>query len=475
MPQEKFPAMKAHPWRFLVITDAGVDSGRPARVAPDGAGDWLTSLGVALDVPPPAGGGTNRIELRDPSDFGPGRVAEQLASKKAGGAAAPGTAAPGAADQAAIDAVLHHPPFRRVESAWRGLRFLLEHAAAGVQVEALSVPRNHLVARFREAIFEPELRRADPPSLILADFDFSHRAEDVAAFTELAGMAKVLQAPLVASASAAFFDLRFLVQVVALQDLLARLADAAHAGWQTFQASEAARWTLLTVNRYLQRAPYTAAEGGHAEAVSESNPESYLWGRGVWLVGAAVARSVRTHGHALAISGSQGGRFDGVATRAYPTAANATSALAAEVPLSEMQTLELSRAAFTPVVGPLRTSTVLLPMVLTTFRLTPGKLTLEATLAYQLTAARLAQFCGQLMEELPAGKPAEVVSLVRKELTGFLGPLAGDHPEDAVRVELREQQSDGKKTTVAEVSVRSSATLEGKALEFDFALPLTRD
>jgi hypothetical protein len=449
--------MKPMPWRILVLTDAAADSGGPRRVAPGGAGEWLASLGASVEVATPAG--AVRIEPRTAADFTPDALAARL---------------PPPATPAAIDAVLHNAALQRVESAWRGLSLLCEHAGDAVAIEVFSLPRKGLGARFRDAVFAREMNAPDPLTLILADFDFSHKADDLAALADLAGMAKVLQAPLVASASAAFFDLRYLVQAAGLPDLLGRLGDAPHTAWRQFQATEAARWAALTINRYLQRAPY-AGDGGHAETVSESNPDSYLWGRGVWLVGAAVARSVRTHGHGLDLSGSQGGRFDGLAARAFPLKANEGVALATEVVLSETQTLELSRAAFTPIVGVMRSGIALVPIAVTVSRLTPGKLTVEGTLAYQIAAGRLAQFCARLLDGMPAEGAAAVAAFFKTEMLAFLGPLAGDAPEDAVSVEVVEEKGeDGSPVPMALVKVKPRVVLEGKPIDFGFMLPLSR-
>jgi type VI secretion system protein ImpC len=425
------------------------------RVTPGDPDGWLAAVGAAAEVPG-AGGRPVRLEPRDAAAFSPAQVAQRLGGVKG----------------ADLDAALHHPAFQRVESAWRGVRLLLEHAGDAVEVELISLPRPGLAARFREAVFEPELRRADPLSLVLADLDFSHKPADLALLAELASMAKVLQAPLVAGASAAFFELRYLVQAVSFQDLLARLDTTAHAGWHSFQASEPARWVTLTVNRYLQRAAYAASDGGHVEAVSESSPDSFLWGRGVWLVGAAVARSVRTHGHALAIAGAQGGSFAGLAARPWPVAANQTASLTVEAPLAELQLLDLQRAGFTAIVGPLRTDLALLPMAVTVFRLRAGRISVEATLAYQLLAARLAQSCGRLLDEMPPGGAVEVAGYFRRELAGLLGPLAGQKPEEAVEVEVREESVEGEPVPMAEVKVRPAITLEGKPIDFQFVLPL---
>jgi type VI secretion system protein ImpC len=281
----------------------------------------------------------------------------------------------------------------------------------------------------------------------------------------------VLQAPIVAAASAGFFDLRYLIQAIHLPDMLQRLATPAHAPWRSFQATEPARWVALTINRYLQRAAYTDGSGGHPEAVSESNPDTYLWGRGVWLVGAAVARSVKQHGHALDVAGAAGGMFANLATRDYPAKANVGAALAVEAPISETQVLELSRVAFTPIIGPLQRDTALIAIAVTVFRMHPGKLTVEGTIPYQIFAGRLAQWCGKMLDELPAGA-AEGAAFLKAELLAHLGKLAGEAPDQAVTVTPGEMKTDDGPVPVAEVKVKPAITLEGKVPEFEFALPL---
>lgn len=446
--------MKPLPWRILVVTDAGVDSGRPARVTAEGAGAWLAAIGAAAEVPKP-GGGTLRLEPRDAAGFAPPALMTAL----------------GTDDAKVVDAALHAPAFQRLESLWRGLSLLAGQAGEAVEVWALSVPRKELAGRFRQSVFEPD-RGGEPWTLVVLDFDFGPAGEDLATLQQLAEMAKVLQTVLVGHASAAFFGLRYFVQVTALPDLIGRLQTPAHSGWRTFQAGEPARWVALTINRWLQRPAYTGDGMGHMETVSESNPDSYLWGRGPWLVGGAVARSIREHGHALAIAGVQGGQFGGMAVRAFPTAANVTVPLATEATVSEMQLIELSRAAFTPLLAPLRATAVMIPTALTVFRLNPGKPTVEGTIAYQLAAGRLARFCERMLDERPGGGPEETAAYFRSALIEHLGALAGDKPEEAVTVEAREEKVGDRVRPLAAVKVKPQVTLEGKAVDFEFWLPM---
>jgi len=340
-----------------------------------------------------------------------------------------------------------------------------------VEVEILITPRPELVSNLKSLVMQPVQAGAQtPPCLILLDFDFTHQAADLADLQALASMAEELQAPIVAGASSGFFGLRHFAHVASFPDPIAVLQDAAHTAWREFQRSNAARWISLTLGRYLQRAPHDDPKLPYREKTEEARPESFLWGRGIWLIAAAAARSVRTHGHLLDLAG-RGGMFTDMPTRAYPKSTNEAIAFAAEAPLPEMRLSELAWAGFTPVAGVLRASTVLLPMVVTCFRLTPGRLTVEGTLAYQLLAAQLA-FGLEAALNQGALQEQTAEAMIRSALLETLGPLAGETPDDAVKVEVTAPGPEPGSRPMARVEVHPGIVLEGKKPEFFFEVPL---
>lgn len=434
--------MSTLPWRILVVTDLGLDSREPAAVTPESLAAWFAALPAAVSL---AGGASHAVGSLDA--LGP-------AALLAAGVA-----------QGELDRVLHEPRFQRLESAWRGLALLLSHARDPVSVEAISLPRASLVERFREAVHGPELEAAEPATLVVLDFDFTHKPADLAALAALAAMAAEIQAPVVANAGAGFFDLRYLVQAGAVKDIAHRLETPAHSGWQAFQRHEDSRWACLTLNRFLLREPWKL--GDWTETCSDSNPDSFLWGRGVWLVAAAVARSACTQGHALDLSGT-GGRFDGLPTRPFPVSANESKALATETPFAEMPALELTHAAFTPLTGGIGMPSVLMSMVVTAHRWQPGRLTVEGTLSYQLTAARVALACGIVAGGVDgSAAPDAIAAQVAAALREPLGGLLGDSTE-ALAVQVLEADAAAPRRVA--VTVKPAVVLEGKspvfALEF---------
>jgi type VI secretion system protein ImpC len=435
--------MNLKSWRFIVVADLGMASKDPVRVASAEGDAILAALKPTVEA-----GGAKR-EFAAESAFLP------------------------AALGSSPDELLHHPAFQRVESAFRGLKFLLGHAGAAVQVDVVSSTVKDLAARFREAVFEPEMKelRNPPLGLVLLDFDFSHQGADLATLNQVAEMCKVAQAPLIAGASPAFFGLKEIKLLTKLQDVPQRLHDGAHGAWVKFQTSEPGRWTALTVNRWLQRAAYTAEKGGHAETIDPAKPESYLWGRGGWIVAAAIARSIAQHGHALDASGAKAGGFTGLPTRPHFKAANQTVPLATEIEISDELSQELSRGAFIPISGRTGGDQLMVPILVNIYRAAPGRLTVSGTLGYQMMAGRLAQLCAFLMEELPAGP--EGAAFLKKELLEFIGPLAGKSPDTAVKVEpVEAKDPEGKVVKLAQVTVQPDARIESMEFKFVFQLPL---
>ena len=429
-------------WRFVVVADLGMASKEPVRMTSADGDAILAALRPSAEI-----NGARR-EFADEKAFVPASLG------------------------AAPDDALHHPAFQRIESAFRGLKFLLQHAGS-IQIDVVSSTQKELVQRFRESVFEPEMKelRNPPLGLVILDYDFSHQSADLAVLAQVAEMCKVAQAPLIAAASSAFFGLKQLNLLPKLQDVPQRLHDGAHGGWVQFQKSEPARWTALTVNRWLQRAPYTAEKGGHAETIDPSKPEHLLWGRAGWIAATALARSIVQFGHGLDASGARAGGFTGIATRPYFKAANKSTPLGTEVELPDEMVQELSRGAFLPLSGRTGSDIVMIPIMVNTFRTAPGRLTVSGTFGYQMMAGRLAQLCAFLMEELPAGDAG--AAFLKEQLTSFLGQLAGKTPEKAVLVEpVTAKDADGNPVKLAQITVQPEATIESMAFKFVFQLPL---
>src|SRR5262249_4558002 len=121
---------------------------------------------------------------------------------------------------AQVNAILHHPQFQKLESAWRSLKYLVDQAdfRENNRVEVLHCPREDLLEDFAEA---PEIPKSglykiaysneygtfggQPYGLIAATYEFGPGPEDMELLRKCAAVAAMAHAPFVANASPRFF------------------------------------------------------------------------------------------------------------------------------------------------------------------------------------------------------------------------------------------------------------------------------
>jgi hypothetical protein len=97
------------------------------------------------------------------------------------------------------EAILSHPQFKALQSAWMGLDYLTRQIDFSTlsQIDVFSCPRETMVDTFRRGVVEPEVHHREglPPALVVVDAEFS--ATDAAKVQELAQLAAAAEIPLV--------------------------------------------------------------------------------------------------------------------------------------------------------------------------------------------------------------------------------------------------------------------------------------
>jgi type VI secretion system protein ImpC len=186
---------------------------------------------------------------------------------------------------AAMRKVLRDPAFQALESAWRGLDFLVRQTESGEEIElfALNLSKAELLADLASAQDtreSPVLRAlvdrapgAEPWALVLGLYAFDAGDEDAEALSKMAIVAQAANAPFVAAAASPLFR--------AALDGPERLAS--HKGWAALRARPEAAFVGLVCPRFLLRLPYGRATDpissfAFEEFSGRSEAEAYLWG-----------------------------------------------------------------------------------------------------------------------------------------------------------------------------------------------------
>ncbi len=200
--------------------------------------------------------------------------------------------------------VLHDKQFQATEASWRGLDYLVQQLPEeNVCLEVLNSSYDEVRRRVYDCVMKPEYEGQTeiPATIILADYDFEHKGESFDAFVDLAKMGEAIKAPVVAQTDAGFFGLKHLLHLPTIKDPLERIATQEYAPYHAFRETDTSFWASLMLNRFLLRAPYK--EDDYVEPASAAKPEQYLWGRGIWILGANIIQSFSSKGHLVGISG----------------------------------------------------------------------------------------------------------------------------------------------------------------------------
>lgn len=181
--------------------------------------------------------------------------------------------------------ILHDPDFQALESAWRGLDFLVRRCPDEERIALFA-----LDASLAELTADPgrleRLLAAQPWDVIAAHYTFGESRSDLDALAALAQVCQRLDTTLLAAAHPRLVGCN---EVAALPDPeMWQPAGEVRDAWQTLRASEPGVHVALALPRFLLRQPY-----GHANDPIEGFPfeelpaaaehEAFPWGNPVWL------------------------------------------------------------------------------------------------------------------------------------------------------------------------------------------------
>ena len=264
-----------------------------------------------------------------------------------------------------LDEILHHPRFQRLESAWRGVKLVVDRSdpRENTVLQLLSVTKDELQTDFEDA---PEVAKSglyrivysneygqfggEPYAAMIADYEFGPGPQDVALLHKVASVATMAHAPFIAAASPRCFGLETFAALPALDDLKAIMEGPQYIKWNAFRQSEDARSVGLTVPRILLRLPYGAdtmpVKGFAYEEVADQH-RCYLWGSAAFAFATRLTDSFARHRWCPNIIGPQsGGLVAELPALHFPSMGGCEVRIPTEVLVSERREFELAEEGF---------------------------------------------------------------------------------------------------------------------------------
>ncbi len=312
-----------------------------------------------------------------------------------------------------VNEILHHKEIRRLESVWRGLKFLIDRTdfREDIQIEIMSVPKSDLVSAFHENIYLPmyESTLESPISAVIADYEFDRTAKDIEILMNLSSYAEMAQVPVITSICSEFFGIDSADELNRLPYLGEILKRSEYVKWNGFRESESSRWIMVVFNRFLLRLPYGNDNRTKRFNFIETEP-AYLWGNAVWGVSSLLTSSFARIGWATEIIGMRNGVIPDLPIHPYITKAKEEIYIPLETHLSIQMHSDLADNGISALTcRPNSDFAVLLsaPMVHIPEKYSEKSITeksiLRTTLPYQILVARIANYITIIQDKIVPG------------------------------------------------------------------------
>jgi type VI secretion system protein ImpC len=275
---------------------------------------------------------------------------------------------------AQINAIMHHPDFQQLESAWRGLHYLVSNSETDemLKIRVFNVSKKDLhrtLKRYKGAawdqsplfkkLYEEEYGTlgGEPFGCLVGDYYFDQGPQDVELLGELAKIAAAAHAPFLAAASPTVFQMESWQELGNPRDLTKIFQIPEYAGWRSLRDADDARYVGLTMPRFLARRPYGAKTNpveafDFEEDANGPDAKKYTWANSAYAMAVNINRSFKTYGWCSRIRGIEsGGAVEGLPTHTFPTDDGGIDMRCpTEIAISDRREAELAKNGFMPLV-----------------------------------------------------------------------------------------------------------------------------
>ncbi|MDQ6684703.1 MAG: type VI secretion system contractile sheath large subunit [Pseudomonadota bacterium] len=275
---------------------------------------------------------------------------------------------------AQVNAVMHSEDFQKLESAWRGLHYLVNNTESDemLKIRVMNISKLELgktLKRYKgtawdqsplfKKIYEEEYGQfgGEPFGTLVGDYYFDHSPPDVELLGEMSKVAASAHAPFISGASPTLTQMGSWQELATPRDLTKIFTTPEYAAWRSLRSSEDARYLGLAMPRFLARQPYGAKtnpveEFDFEEETHGGEHGAYAWSNAAYAMAVNINRSFKLYGWCSKIRGIEsGGAVEGLPTHTFPTDEGGVAMKCpTEIAISDRREAELAKNGFMPLV-----------------------------------------------------------------------------------------------------------------------------
>ena len=267
---------------------------------------------------------------------------------------------------AQLNAVIHHPDFQKLESAWRGLNYLVSNTETDnrLKIKVFNISKDELaksIKKFKGAawdqnplfkkLYEDEFGSpgGEPYGALVADYYFSHQPKDVEILKGMGRICAAAHCPMISAADPLLMNMDSWQELSNPRDISKIFQTPEYAAWRSLRDSEDSRYIALTMPRVLARLPYgaktTPVEGFAFEEETGTGDNA------AYAMGANINRAFKKFGWCASIRGVEsGGMVESLPCHTFPTDDGGVAMKCpTEIAITDRREAELSQNGFLPI------------------------------------------------------------------------------------------------------------------------------
>ena len=273
-----------------------------------------------------------------------------------------------------INKILHNEDFQKLESAWRGLYYLVNNTETDemLKIRFMNISKKDLHRTLRRykgvswdqspifrRIYEEEYGQLGgaPYACLVSDYYFDHTAPDVELLTEMSKISAAAHCPFIGGANPNVMQMDSWQEIANPRDLTKIFENTEYAPWRSLRQSDDSRYIGLAMPRFLGRMPYGAKSNPVDEFDFEENTEGahhnrFVWVNAAYAMGVNINRSYKIYGWATSIRGVEsGGVVENLPCHTFPTDDGGVDMKCpTEIAISDRREAELAKNGFMPLI-----------------------------------------------------------------------------------------------------------------------------
>lgn len=273
-----------------------------------------------------------------------------------------------------INKIIHNEEFQKLESAWRGLHYLVNNTETSEQlkIRVLDVSKSDLhktLKRYKgtnwdqspifKKLYEEEFGQlgGEPYGCLVGDYYFDQSPQDVELLGEMAKVAAAAHAPFIAAASPTVMQMDTWQELANPRDLTKIFQTPEYAAWRTLRESDDAKYVGLAMPRFLARLPYGSKTNpveafDFEEDTEGATHDKYTWANAAYAMATNINRAFKEYGWCTTIRGVEsGGAVEGLPVHSFPTDDGGVDMKCpTEIAISDRREAELAKNGFMPLI-----------------------------------------------------------------------------------------------------------------------------